>query len=365
MKKKIISLIATLSVAASALALSACFPSDPPTIPDYNADVEVVSPEDITQDSEHFVVEEDTTYYTSPGFFMMMEVNGAFFEMKYFSLDGNKRVYDNLYFYQNDYFFIVTDDYRDLYASLGDPSDTQYAEEEKEQGYDIQINIKRAGIYKVVFDTDTLKFDMEYKAEITTPKYYTIKNCQVYSQATEWVDMSVNPDNEEEFVIENFYVAADKFISFFDRTHTSNYKVILDESCLNTYASLYKAIVTVNVGGYYDIYINAKTYLVRLVLRDPDTATYSCVYYDGSEFITLSPVDEAVPYIFRQRIVVEDKYDHVPNFHTTKFETYDLTVEDSEFLLTTQYGPVFRNVGTYDLIINLKTFTISVELTPQ
>ena len=36
-----------------------------PAIPDYNADVQVVEPENI--DVENFIAEEDTTYYTSPG----------------------------------------------------------------------------------------------------------------------------------------------------------------------------------------------------------------------------------------------------------------------------------------------------------
>ena len=82
--------------------------SGDPTIPDYNADIQVVTPENI--DAEHFVVEDGTTYYTSSGFSLWMEVNGDFREMKYFSIDGDKRVYDNVYLYVDDYFYIVTDD---------------------------------------------------------------------------------------------------------------------------------------------------------------------------------------------------------------------------------------------------------------
>lgn len=168
MKKTFLCFIATLLILISGISLVGCdMGTGTPAIPDYNADVQVVEPENI--DVENFIAEEDTTYYTSPGFSLWMEVNGAFMEMDYFSLDGDKRVYDNLYFYVDDYFYIVTDDYKDLYASLGDSADLEYAEEEKEQGYDIQINVKKAGIYKLTFDVSEDQLE-SYKAQVA---YYT------------------------------------------------------------------------------------------------------------------------------------------------------------------------------------------------
>lgn len=362
MKKKFLCFIATFLIVISGISLVGCdMGTGTPTIPDYNADVQVVEPENI--DVENFIAEEDTTYYTSPGFSLWMEVNGAFMEMDYFSLDGDKRVYDNLYFYVDDYFYIVTDDYKDLYASLGDSADLEYAEEEKEQGYDIQINVKKAGIYKLTFDVKTLKFDMEYKAEIQTPVYYTIKNCSIYSKATSWVEMSVNPSNEDEFVISNFSIGAGETVSFYNNVHVSNYKVTLDASINNKLASARKTIVTVNVGGLYNVYINKKTYVVRLELLNPDTATYSCVYYDGTDFITLQPYESDVPYVFRQRIVVTTQYTtRIPDFHTAKYRTYDLTVVDTMNVLMSNY---FKQPGTYDVIVNLKTFEITAELLPE
>ncbi len=74
---------------------------------------------------------------------MCMEVNGEFLIMDYFSLDGTKRIYDNLFFYVEDYFYIVTDDYKELYASLSDSVSAEYAEEETKQGEAVQINIKK------------------------------------------------------------------------------------------------------------------------------------------------------------------------------------------------------------------------------
>lgn len=232
----------------------------------------------------------------------------------------------------------------------------------------IQINVKKAGVYKLTFDVKTLKFDMEYKAEITTPVYYTIKNCSIGSVVNDeviWTDMSVNPANADEFVINNFNVDAGKSIGFYNNVHVSNYKVTLDEGINNKLASGGKKIVAVNVGGNYNIYINKKTYVVRMELLNPNTATYSCVYYDGTDFITIQPYDATVPYVFHYQITaVED--DRLPNFHTENYKTYDLTVVDTANVLEKfKSSYYFKNPGTYELIINLKTFEITAILLPE
>ena len=213
MKRKIACLFSALLLLTSASALVGCGGGGS-TAPDYNANIQVLAPENIPH--ENFVAEEDKTYYTSAELSLSMEVNGAFLVMDYFYLDGNKRVYDNLYLYEDDYFVMVADDMVGWYASLSDPSDLEFAEEEKQAGEDVQINVKKSGVYKLIFDTDTLKFDMEYKSEIETPLYYTIKNCSIYSVKTDWVEMSVNPENADEFMISNFSVEANKLISFFN-----------------------------------------------------------------------------------------------------------------------------------------------------
>ena len=349
-------------VVINGISLVGCGMGDP-EIPDYNADIQVVEPENI--DIEHFVPNEDETYYTSSGLSLWMEVNGEFLKVNYFSLDGSKRVYDNLYLYKDDYFYMLSDDMRGWYATLSDSDDSEYAEEELAEGEEYSINIIKEGIYTVVFDTETLKFDLVYKSEITMPVYYTIKNCSIYSVATSWVEMSVNPANADEFVINNFNVTAGKSISFYNNLHTSNYKVTLEDSANNKLASARKTDVAVNVGGYYNIYINRKTYVVRMELKNPDTATYSCVYYNGTDFITLQPYETDVPYVFHYQITV-DKNDNLPNFHSANYGTYDLTVVDTANVLTgsgSNYG--FKNAGTYNLIINLKTFEIMAERLPE
>ncbi|MBQ4510063.1 MAG: hypothetical protein II984_05010 [Clostridia bacterium] len=354
-------LFVSLLILVCSICLFSCGIGGNTTVANYNDDIKSVVPENI--DMEHFRTEENISYYTSEGLALWMEVNGEFLKMDYFSLEGNKRVYDNLYFYEDDYFFMITDDSKDLYASLSSPNN-EYCEEEKQSGEDIQINIKKSGIYKLTFDVDTLKFDIEYKSEIETPVYYTIKNCTVLKEPNEWIDMSINTENEDEFVLENLNIEAGEFISFFSNIHTSNYKVTLDESS-EKYGFIEGPLVKVNFGGNYNVYINKKTYKARLELLNPDSASYGCIYYDGSEFIELTPYESDVPYIFRQRITVDTKNTtSLPKFYTLNYKAYDLTVVDTEniFTVSAKNYYYFKEIGTYELIINLKTFEISAVL---
>ncbi|MBO5287248.1 MAG: hypothetical protein J6B34_03905 [Clostridia bacterium] len=365
MRRKFSFLLIALLAFTSILALTGCDDIfGEVSTPDYNEDIQIIEPDKI--ESDNFVAKEDTTYYTSPGLSLWMEVNGAFFELDYFSLDGNKRVYDDVYLYEDDYFYMISDDFKGWYSTLSDSRDAEYAEVEYQDGYDVQINILKSGIYKVIFDVDTLKFDLEYKSEIQTPVYHTIKDCSILTNATDYVEMSVNPANEDELCLKGFKIEANEAISFLSNSHVSIYKITLDESCNEKYGSYRYPSVIVNVGGIYNVYINKKTYVVRLELTNPDTATYNCVYYDGNDFISLKPYDSSTPYIFRQRLVVDTKYTtSVPNFHTEKYTTYDLTVAESDLLLGSGDNYYFKNPGTYDIIINLKTFEISVELLPE
>lgn len=366
MKIKLLNFITTLFVITIGIVFIGCnIGTNNPNVSDYNADIQVVAPENI--DVANFVIEDGKTYYTSPGMSLWMEVNGEFMEMDYFYIEGDKRVYDNLYFYVDDYFYMLTDDLKDLYASLSESTNLEYVEEEKQSGEDIQINIKKSGIYKLTFDVKTLKFDLEYKAEIQTPVYYPIKNCSIYSIATSWVEMSINPENSDEFVIKDYKIDAGKMISFYSNIHISNYKVTLEESINNNLATVRKTDVTVNIGGYYNVYINKNTYVVRLELTNPDTAEYSCIYYDGTNFINLEPYNEDVPYIFHQRIEVTTNYTtDLPDFHSAGYRTYDLAVVDAnDVLMGSGSNYYFKKIGTYNLIINLKTFEISVEVIPE
>ena len=364
MKKILKSITFSLILLTSTFVLIGCdFENNPPEPKDYNADIQVVAKEDITL--EHFVKDDNTTYYTSPGFSLTMSVRGHFMIMDYFSLDGNKRIYDNLYFYENDYFYIVTDDYNDLYASLAEESDKQYAVEEKESGYDIQLNIIQSGVYKLIFDTETLKFDIVYKAEITTPKYYTIKNCDIYSIATNWVEMAVNPNNNEEFYVSNFHIDTGKAIRFFSHIHTSNYIPTLEETSTK-YATSRKEEIKIIIGGDYNVYINSKTYEVRLELINTETADYTCIYHNGSEFITLQKETANIPYIFTFQLEVTTQYTtNIPKFYNAHYSEYTLNVTNSPDVMQGSSSYYFKKIGTYNITINLKTFELTAELLPE
>lgn len=361
MKKIIIKIMFALLMFVSSITYVGCTGGDTPP-KNYNADIQIVVPENIT--TEHFTPEENTTYYTSPGLTLCVSVNGHFMLMNYFSLDGDKRIYDNIYFYEGDYLYMNEDNASGLFASLESTADSIYATEEKEQGYDIQLNIIKTGIYKVIFDTKTLKFDLEYKADIETPKYYTMPNCDIYTVATSWIPMAVNPDNPEEFYITNFHVDTGKDINFFSHIHTSNYIPTLDNSS-QKYAFCRKTNVDMLIGGNYNVYINSKTYKVRLELINPDTADYTCVYYEDGDFITLEPTDTNTPYVFNLQISVDTQYTSVPSFYSAGYGEYTLSVVNSPDVMSGTYDHYFKKIGTYRLTINLKTFELMAELLPE
>ena len=85
MKKKFLTfLFAICLILPCAFMLTACGtnPLDIPTQKDYNADIQEILPELI--DDEHFEAEDNTTYYTSPGFSLSISIRGHFMIMERF-----------------------------------------------------------------------------------------------------------------------------------------------------------------------------------------------------------------------------------------------------------------------------------------
>lgn len=365
MKKKFLTfLFAVCLMLPCAFILTACgnTPDDPPQ-KNYNADIQEIQP-DLIED-EHFEPEEDTTYYTSSKLILSISIRGHFMIMDYFSLDGNKRVYDNIYLYKDDYFYMLSGDYKDLYASIGDDNDSEYVEEEKASGEDLQLNVVKDGVYTIIFDTDTLKFDIVYLSEITTPRYYSIKNCDIYSVATSWVEMSKNPNNQNEFYISNFHIDSGKSISFFSHIHTSNFVPTLNTSSQKM-ASVRKTYIKIFIGGDYDVYINSKTYEVRLELKNPEIADYSCVYYNGNDFIPVELADSNVPYIFTYQITADSTYSTaLHKLYSKDYGEYTFTLTNSPDIMTAGKSYYCKKAGTYKVTANLKTFELTAELLPE
>ena len=328
------------------------------------------------------VIEEEKEYYTSKALSFISCINGYYSIDRPFTLDETneyKRVYDNVYLYEYDYFYMDYD-LKDNYCNLSDQTDLEYVEVEKSQGVDIQINVLKSGIYKIVFDVKTVSFDLEYKSEIETPVYPLIQNCEIgvsVGDSLQYTQMTKNPSNEDEFVLENVSVEQGKSVIFCASNHVSVYKVTLDASSNNTYASYSgnsMRLVIFNVGGTYTAYLNAKTYEVRLELTATNANSYFCQTYDGEDFITLSPLDESNPHIFvYQYQATSDSHgvlsDHLPHFYSDSYREYSLTCNDTTLVYKSEYeGEIsyyFKKPGTYILYVNLSDFTVSVEKLPE
>ncbi len=329
---------------------------------DYNSDITVVLPEDVTVD--HFTPAPDTEYYTSDKLILSMSVHGYFMNYKIFSLEGDNRVYDEIYLYEGDYFYAVSGDMRDLYATLGDPTDTEYASEEKESGYDIQINIVKSGVYTIKFDVNAHTFDLVYKREIDTPRYYTMPSCEMWMKS-EYHPMAKNPDNPDEYCLTDVEIPAGEYLFFHDRTHVSIYHFAAADDKTDLFGNFSKSNVSVNYGGRYNVYMNSVTYTLRIEPVSPDAIRYTCQIYEDGDFITLTPYDEAAPHVIRYRMSADEKDTRIPTFYTESYDEIVFVATEDENLDVSGSTYYLREVGTYDVILNFKTFELTVERLPE
>lgn len=306
-------------------------------------------------------------YYTDSKLSFCAEIRGSYKSDRPFTLDSsneNLRVWDNYYLYEGDYFQMIVSDTPYIYYSVNS-EDLVYVTP-NDNSAESKVNEGQSGIYKITFDLTTKIFDLEYKSEITTPVYETMSGCDVYSLKSNFTQMTVNPNNDEELMIENYQINAGEMISFHNHGnyHLSQYKVVLDEAVQGKYASALEdgdKFVSFSIGGLYNLYINPVTYALRVELTNPDTASYSLKAYKNGEPVSCI-VDENTPYIFRHQVTVKVN-GSIPIFINDDYFMYDLTVNESEYF-DNDYE-MFNVAGTYDLEINLKLFTITVTYVPQ
>lgn len=326
-------------------------------------------------DSEVESPAEEETYYKSKSLQLVTEINGSYRVDRPFTVDENdeyKRVYDDLYLYQYDSFYMGSDKY-DMWCTLSDTNDLKYAETAYSEGQAYQIDVKVSGVYKLVFDVVKKSFDLEYKGEITTPVYEEIKACDIFSVEQSWQEMTKSGD---EFYINNFHIATGKAVAFFSKsTHTSRYKTTIDAEEENKY--LYKSgtkpssDVYFMIGGTYNIYLNAKTYVVRAELVEADD--YTAVVYVNGEFKNLQLLDEDVKHVFTYQYVATSDIggygvisDDVPKIFNKSYKAYNLTPSGADALIgKLKSSYYFKKAGTYNLTINLQTFEFSVEKLPE
>jgi len=330
---------------------------------------------------------------------LVTEINGSYKIDRAFRLDyedENKRVYDDLYFYEDDFFYMTTTDNKYLWCYLTDETDLEYVEVEKEAGEDIQINIKVTGRYKLIFDIITKSFDLEYLGKITTPVYEEIESCEVgylidvNGEKTMKYDVMQKVGNE--FALLGTHFAVGQSAGFYSKfTHTSWYKTTIEESCANRY--IHKRGTKANtdicfmVGGEYNIYLNPKTYVVRVELVAADEDGYSAnVFVDENLDFVNDPIqlelldqNKNYEFVFQCRVTSElvGNYQVVttelPKIYNDKLQSYELVptaesltadlVRESAYHGSTFY--YFNKAGVYNLIINLKTFEINVELVTE
>ena len=184
----------------------------------------------------------------------------------------------------------------------------------------------------------------------------------------------------DEFYIQNFHIERAKVVAFFSSfSHTSQYKTTIDQTCQNKYicksGTKPSSDVYFMIGGTYNIYINSTTYVVRVELVSADDDGYTAMVYQNSEYQNLELVDSNVKYIYKYRYIATSDIggygvvsDDVPKIFNASYQEYKLlAINDSmTHLGTFSNGKYyFKKTGTYDLVINLQEFTISVEKLPE
>lgn len=328
-----------------------------------------------TEDDDNAYIANET-YYTSTAIDLVTEVNGNYTIDRPFTLDKNNeklRIYHNIYFYEEDFFQIIyyknINDLGEIYAVMSDSTDQEYAEVEyTNKGTPLQINIKKQGVYDLILDIETFAIDMVKVDDIETPVYETVKSCELYIHLSasnfSYTEMTLNNETNEYFVEAEIPLRAS--IGFFSASHMGRYKFTVEPNIKDTlvYCDGFKNETSayVNVGGRYKVYFNAKTYVVRLELQNPDTAQYFCqVGWDNDH--ELVAVSSATPYLFEYEFIaqgkVNDPYVDIPKFYPSLGMSYKLSIIDEDGFVA--YDSYITESGTYKLTINLKDFTLTIK----
>ena len=380
MKKKFLFLVTAFLLIINVMALVGCTfddgDSDDSGLPkiDNSVDLNAFTP---TVDDDT-IYREDETYYTSKSIDLVTEINGNYTTSRPFTLDkdnANKRIYRNIYFYVEDFLQVLYykkfGDLGRLFVIMSDTADQEYAEiEYTQQGSPLQINIIQQGIYDIILDVETFAIDLVKVGDIDTPVYETIKSCElnIHVSSTDYTytPMALDVATNEYYVETEIPLNAS--IGFYNASHTGRYKMTVEPSLMDTlifydyYSSTKPSQVQVHVGGTYKIYFNAKTYVLRLELQNPDTAKYYC-QVEWNENKELTAVSNATPYLFEYEFVAQgernDPYVDIPSFFPKLGMAYDLSVIDVDGFVA--YDEYITESGTYLLTINLKEFTLTIK----
>lgn len=321
---------------------------------------------------EDFYVAEGETYYKSTDVDLWFECSGYFGANYYFHIDEenpNKRVYEGMYFYEGDYIYMLSHNMKNWHALLSDGHETGNVEVELAEGQEYHINFKNDGVYTIKFDVETTKLDVIRTADVETPKFYTIKGCDISCTALDdkFVTMSQNDTNPDEFVYRNFPMNHAKGMIFCSAvTHTSWFKVTIDEDSAFSLAQITgkrSNYVQGCVDGPVDIYINKKTYVVRMELSTPNENTFYC-QTTSTTVNEAMEVDSVHPYIFRYEMVVTGYRDWwIEDFRNCHYDKFPMTFIESETLAVTDNGSAYCPVtGIVRVTADVWHRTVSAEL---
>lgn len=384
MKRKFLFLIIALLLVFNAFALAGCDflgllvdddggDDDSNKLPQIDNSVDLIEFSPVDNNDNIYI--DGETYYTSTSVDLVTEINGNYSVNRPFVLDkdnDNKRIYHNIYFYEEDYIQVLyykkLGDLGQLFVIMSDSTDQEYAEiEYTTKGSPLQINIIKQGVYDIILDIETFAIDMVKVSDIDTPVYETIKTCELNVHASlsnhTYTPMTLDVETNEYYI--QTEIPLDASIGFYSASHIGHYKMTVDPSLIDTliyYNNNSNRQVHVHVGGTYKIYFNAKTYVLRLELQNPDTASYFCqVEWNKNQELTAK--SSATPYLFEYEFVAQgeiyDPYVDIPSFYPKLGMKYKLSVIDLDgFVFNDEY---VTESGTYMLTINLKDFTLTVK----
>ena len=88
------------------------------------------------------------------------------------------------------------------------------------------------GVYKVIFNKETLKINIDYIKEIDTPRYDYLTHCDVSIIRGGYKTMTVNPKNQDELMAEGIVVPMYASVVFCERPFsTSKYSIYSAKIC--------------------------------------------------------------------------------------------------------------------------------------
>lgn len=232
-------------------------------------------------------------------------------------------------------------------------------------GGDLQIDVKKGGIYKLTFDLKTLKFDVEYKSEIQSPKYYTIETCTLQVKSGDnTIDHPMRWEGDG-FVVDNVDIAIGSTFLFTAVNYVSDYKFTLAEGVEDKYACFFlkqeqykNTYAKALIGGTYRVSINAKTYVASLELS---TSIESATYYLKQYNDPLTPSAEH-PYVFEVEFEANRDVYPLPSFYNIASKKVAFSPVGEEQFVVTDDGSLFlRKAGNYQLLLNVLDMTVEAK----